>query len=68
MSKVTRVYRICNAYESGVGKGWQGEPDNPRMEGTEEYEAWDIGFEAGQEQRRKAEATTARLLWRETQE
>lgn len=45
---VSKVYRICHAYEAGVGKGRDGDAvANPYREGTDEHEAWGYGFEEG---------------------
>lgn len=45
---ITKTLRICVAYESGFGKGKNGDTDtNPYNLNTEEYEAWDIGFKEG---------------------
>lgn len=50
------VYMICNAYESGYGKGQDGmNVTNPYKKGKRGsvdgscYEAWDIGYKAGRE-------------------
>ena len=50
---VSKVYMICNAYESGYGHGLDGKDDycNPYKEGTEEYEAYAIGRDQGAERR-----------------
>jgi hypothetical protein len=43
---------ICNAYESGVGHGFQHDRlPNPFREGTDECEAYDIGYGEGLEQK-----------------
>lgn len=53
---ISKVYMICNAYESGVGHGFKMDGlINPHREGTDEYEAYDIGYEAGVEQRKEKE-------------
>lgn len=45
-----RVRAICNAYESGVGHGVKADQCiNPHPKGSEEYEAYDIGYEEGYE-------------------
>lgn len=45
---ITKVFRICDAYESGIGTGLDGcNLRNPYIEGTDEYEAWDIGYTEG---------------------
>lgn len=49
--KISRIFIICNAYESGYGHGTQldGLP-NPYTEGSEEHEAYSIGYESGEAQ------------------
>lgn len=45
---ITRVFIICNAYESGYGHGLErDELPNPYSEGSEEHEAYAIGYNAG---------------------
>lgn len=46
--KVSRVFMICNAYESGVGHGRKkdGLP-NPYPNKSEEHEAYEIGYKCG---------------------
>lgn len=46
---VSKVYMICNAYESGYGHGLDGKDTycNPYKEGTEEHEAYSIGRREG---------------------
>lgn len=50
---VSKVYMICNAYESGYGHGLDGKDDycNPFKEGTDEREAYAVGRDAGSEER-----------------
>ena len=50
---VSKVYMICNAYESGYGHGLDGKDDycNPYREGTDEHEAYAIGRTEGAKQR-----------------
>lgn len=51
---VSKVYMICNAYESGYGHGLDGKDDycNPFKEGTDEFEAYAIGRVEGAERRK----------------
>jgi len=47
---ISKVYIICNAYESGVGHGLQGDNlPNPYDPLSDEYEAYDIGYKEGLE-------------------
>lgn len=50
---VSKVYMICNAYESGYGHGLDGKDDycNPYREGTDEHEAYAIGRAEGAKRR-----------------
>ena len=50
---VSKVYMICNAYESGYGHGLDGKDDycNPFKEGTDEHEAYSVGRDAGAKER-----------------
>jgi len=42
---ISKVYMICNAYESGVGHGVQDDGlENPHVPDSDEYEAYDIGY------------------------
>lgn len=49
----SRVYVICNAYESGVGHGWQNDghdnADNSLYDDAELNEAYQIGYKEGNE-------------------
>lgn len=43
-----KVLAICTAYEQGVGKGLARSLDrNPYGPGTDEYEAWGLGYSLG---------------------
>jgi len=43
---VSEVFRICDAYEAGYGKGQVSSEDvNPFPDGSKEHEAWDIGYQ-----------------------
>jgi len=45
---ISEVFMVCDAYESGVGKGLRASKHaNPWKEGTEEQEAYKIGYEFG---------------------
>lgn len=45
---VTKTYMICTAYESGMGHGLKKSGKcNPYAAGTEEHEAWGIGYDEG---------------------
>lgn len=45
---ISKVFMICNAYESGVGHGLQDDKlCNPFPKDTDEHEAYDIGVEEG---------------------
>ncbi len=51
---VSDVFMICNAYESGVGKGFNNpkgtegkEHKNPYKSNCSEYEAWTLGIKQG---------------------
>ena len=47
---VSKVYMICNAYESGIGHGLQQDGmKNPYSVGSDEREAWGIGYQEGNE-------------------
>lgn len=47
---VSRVFSICDAYESGVGHGHNRDKlPNPWKEGSEEWEAYKIGYDLGEE-------------------
>ena len=59
----SKMYMICNSYESGFGKGLDGvNVTNPYKKGEKDslnrdcYEAWDIGYKEGQ--KRFKESTT----------
>lgn len=45
---ITRVFKICSAYESGMGHGLQrdGKP-NPYEPLSDEWEAYGIGYDQG---------------------
>ena len=60
---VSKVYTICNAYESGYGHGLDGKDDycNPYREGTDEHEAYSIGRVEGAKQRLAAKKKYAAL-------
>lgn len=68
---VSKVYMICNAYESGYGHGLDGKDDypNPYSEGTEEHEAYAIGRREGAQRlksntKRYEAMDTGRLFYR----
>ena len=42
-----KVWMICVAYESGVGKGKAGKDCNPYAPNTPEHAAWQYGYEFG---------------------
>lgn len=43
---ISEVFRVCDAYEAGYGKGQVCSPDlNPYSEGSKECEAWGIGYQ-----------------------
>lgn len=45
---ISNVFMICNAYESGYGHGWeQDKLCNPFSPGTDEHEAYSIGYHEG---------------------
>ena len=49
---VSKVYMICNAYESGVGHGYQADDvENPYPITSNEFEAFDIGYNEGVDQK-----------------
>ena len=60
---VSKVYMICNAYESGYGHGLDGKDDycNPYREGTDEHEAYAIGRTEGAKRRLAAKKKYAAL-------
>lgn len=54
MAEITEVFRICFAYEQGVGTGQSSRTNtyykksmNPYKSGSVEHEAWDYGFDSG---------------------
>lgn len=52
-STITPVFVICNAYESGFGHGLEDDKlVNPYTEGTNEREAYDIGYDEGKSRRK----------------
>ena len=45
---ISKVFMICDAYEAGYGKGQQlRQVENPYLETSECYEAWNIGYKLG---------------------
>ena len=45
---VSKVYMICNAYESGIGHGLKKDGlCNPYTPGTDEHEAYGVGYQEG---------------------
>ena len=60
---VSKVYMICNAYESGYGHGLDGKDDycNPYREGIDEHEAYAIGRTEGAKRRLAAKKKYAAL-------
>lgn len=53
---VSEVFMICDAYESGVGKGLEGREEfrkAPYKEGTPEAEAYETGYEFGELKRKR---------------
>jgi hypothetical protein len=45
---ISKVFQICDAYEAGYGKGQQlRQCENPFLETTDCYEAWQIGYDLG---------------------
>ena len=60
---VSKVYRICSSYESGVGKGIDASKfsKGDHLADPEEREAYEIGYEFGQQRRkRQSEKTSAK--------
>ena len=53
---VSKVYRICDSYESGVGKGLDASKfkDGDHLADPEEKEAYQIGYEFGLRKREKS--------------
>jgi hypothetical protein len=48
MMPVSKVFKICVAYESGYGHGYDHDDlPNPYKTGTNEHEAYNIGYENG---------------------
>lgn len=46
---VSKVFKICMAYEQGYGEGFHDKPKkDPFKPGVDCSEAWNIGYEAGQ--------------------
>jgi hypothetical protein len=60
---VSKVYMICNAYESGYGHGLDGQDDycNPYKESTDEHEAYAIGRDEGSKRRASNEKRYAAM-------
>ncbi len=53
---ISKVFMICDAYESGVGHGFGGNnKGNPYPTGTDDYEAYGYGYERGLENKREME-------------
>jgi hypothetical protein len=53
-SKITEVFEICNAYESGFGHGYQMDNlINPFKPDSKLYEAYDIGYQEGEERKKE---------------
>lgn len=49
---ITPVFIICNAYESGFGHGLADDKlCNPYTDGSQEHEAYGIGYAAGLERK-----------------
>lgn len=46
---LTSVAQICEAYEAGIGQGLQDRKGlaNPYTKGSDEAEAWSIGYREG---------------------
>ena len=54
----TEVFMICDAYESGMGKGLDGSKHktSPFEKGSDLEEAYTIGYELGDRRRRERES------------
>ena len=51
---VSKIFMICNAYESGVGHGMKNDGlENPYIPGSDEHEAYDIGYQEGVETKKE---------------
>lgn len=59
---ISQVMIICNAYESGYGHGYRNDGlPNPHPEGSDEREAYDIGYNAGWQERFSEQAEIGSL-------
>lgn len=68
-SCITRVFRTCVAYESGVGHGLAKDKlPNPYMPGTDEHTAYASGYEFGERQQRDTQPPAAAQADREDME
>ena len=53
---ISKVYMICNAYESGFGHGYKmDELHNPHPVDSDEHEAYAIGYDEGVKRRRESQ-------------
>jgi hypothetical protein len=50
----SRVFRICDAYESGFGHGLAGDGAENPYPAPDEFDAYNLGYAAGQERAREA--------------
>lgn len=52
MTTISKIFKICVAYEQGYGKGQKSsEDENPysRLKEPDNYEAWNIGYKTAYE-------------------
>lgn len=58
---VSKVYMICNAYESGMGHGLQQDRvSNPYVPRSDESEAWQYGYDEGDDRAKEERRNAAR--------
>ena len=55
MCYISKVYQICDAYESGYGKGYNFDNGVNPYSADELREAYDIGYKKGEENRKEFE-------------
>ena len=63
---VSKVFMICNAYESGIGHGYKSTGViSPHRGNTDEYEAFEIGYVKGIKNRNGGECKMKTIEFKE---